>query len=236
MLRFKHIALLLLVLPVLTGCHQTLTYLSDDEIRANAFYMPLLKDICAGDTNKQAARINSITVYRTRFDEKFVETGSVVSIASLNSNSKRPVARYKYLTGYRQDLYLVHVDAACNANAWVYFSVAYGPDRRLPVQVQEGFGKAYLGTANPENGTIYFYRGLSLGYSKSAGRYHISRHDSTQFLFVTDGVSADAGSVDVNRIVIEEKNKFAGPNPFVFNVSERFRGELYRLQFKRVGT
>jgi hypothetical protein len=234
---FKQIARCLLVIPLLAGCHQTITHLSNDAIREPALYQPLFMDTCSGGAaHPVPSAIKGITVYRTRFEEKFVENGSVLSIASLNNRSNRPTAKYKYLQGYRQDLFLVRVEASCQPEAWIYFSVVYRPDTKRPELVQEGFGKAYIGTSNPGNGTIYFHHALSFGYDKSSGSYHLRQRGSTEFFFITDGLTADQQKVDVNRIVIEEKNKFAGPSPFVFVVSEHFRGELSRLEFKRTGS
>ncbi len=236
MSHFRNIALCLLLLPLLTGCHQAITHLGNDAIRGTELYQPLFRDTCGGNKGKAApSRINGVTVYRTRFEEKFVETGSVLSIASLNSSSSRPAVKYKYLQGYRQDLYLVRVEASCQPETWIYFSVVYRPDTKLPELVQQGFGKAYIGTANPGNGTIFFHHALSFGYDKSSGSYSLEKRGRTQFFFVTDGLESDPQEVAVNRIVIEEKNKFAGPNPFVFIVGEHFRGELSRLEFKRLG-
>lgn len=234
---FRTIALCLLVLPLLAGCHQTITHLSHEQIRGSALYQPLFMDTCNGNMGKAVpAAIGGVSVYRTRFEEKFVETGSVLGIASLNSGSLRPTATYKGLVGYRQELFLVHVEASCHPDAWIYFSVVYRPDATLPELVQEGFGKAYLGTANPGNGTIYFHHALSFGYEKSSGSYRLQQRGATEFFLVTDGLTKDQQAVAVNRVVIEEKNKFAGPNPFVFVVDEHFRWELRRLEFKRAGT
>lgn len=228
--------LILMIVPLLAGCHQTVTHLGEDAIRGPALYQPVFADTCSkGAKAPVPAQITRISVYRTRFDETFVEAGSVLSIASMNNNSTRPRASYKTLLGYRQDLYLVRVESGCNAPSWVYFSVVFRPDTQRPVLVQEGFGTAYLGTENPGNGTIYFDRALSIGYDKRSDTYGLRKRGGTEFFFVTDGLSADQGEVAINRIVIEEKNKFAGPNPFVFVVSEHFRGELTRLRFKRVG-
>lgn len=224
-----------LLLLVLCSCHQTVTHLSNEAIRDKALYQPIFEDTCTGGAKHPVpAKITGITVYRTRFDEKFVESGSVLSIASLNNNSNRPTATYKGLIGYRQELFLVRLQASCHPESWVYFSVVYRPDTKRPGLVQEGFGKAYLGTANPGNGTIYFDRALSFGHDKNNG-YYLQKRSATQFLLVTDGLGPDQDEVAINRIVIEEKNKFAGPNPFVFVVGNHFRGELDRLRFKRVG-
>lgn len=228
------VRVLLLIVPacilLLAGCHVARTDLRTEEIRGTALYRQLFDDSCT----ISGPFAPSIAVYRTRFEEKFVEAGSVLSIASMNSGSKRPAATYKYLLGYRQDLYLVRVSTPCHPDAWVYFSVVYRPDTKSPELLQEGFGKAYLGEANPGNGTIYFSRALSFGRDATQG-YYLRKRAATEFFFVTDGLAEGQGSVDVARIVIEEKNKFAGPNPFVFVVSERFGGELERLAFKRVG-
>src|SRR5687767_14359194 len=101
---------------VLAACAATKTDFKERETLRQSFYTAVLRDTCNHISVKNAMPdlVNSITVYKTAFREKLTETGSVVSPALLNDESSRDTVGYKWMLGYRQDLYLVRVQAKCN--------------------------------------------------------------------------------------------------------------------------
>lgn len=234
-MRLFKLLLRCIVLPAcLSGCAGTKTDFREQEAYGPALYDAVLRDTCNGIASKGAApdRIGRITVYKTAFREKFMETGKVVSPASVNDASNRDTVGYKSLIGFRQDLYLVRVEGKCHPDAWFYFSVWYRPRTDRPVQEQAGFGKAYLGIQNESDKTIHFTHGLLMRRGEQG--YHLSFKDTAKFFFVTDDLGSGDAPVRVNRIVIEEHNKFGGPEAFVFRVADHFPGELDALIFRKV--
>ena len=221
---------------ILSGCVATKTDFTEREAFVPLLYTAVLRDTCHNIAAKNAMPdvVNHITVYKTAFREKFVETGSIVSPASLNDASRRDTVAYKGMIGYRQDLYLIRVEARCHPDAWFYFSVWYRARTDMPAQEQFGFGKAYLGVQDESDKTIHFTHSLLMKRCEEG--HYLAFKDTAQFFFVTDGLERDNSPIMVNRIVVEEHNKFGGPDAFVFKVADHFPGELKALVFRKVGS
>ena len=221
---------------MLWGCMATRTDFQEREAILPLLYTAVLRDTCNHISPKNAMPdvVNHIAVYKTAFREKYVETGSIVTPASLNDASRKDTVSYKALLGYRQDLYLARVEGRCNPDAWFYFSVWYRARTDTPAQEQFGFGKAYLGTQDASDNTIHFTHSLLM--KKCEEGYYLAFKDTAEFFFVTDGLEKGNSPIKVNRIVVEENNKFGGPNSFVFRVADHFPGELRAFVFRKVGS
>jgi len=220
---------------MLAGCVATRTDFKEKDALKSLLYTAVLRDTCNNISAKHAMPdvVNRVTVYKTAFREKFVESGSVLSPASLNDASNRDTVGYKSLIGYRQDLFLVRVQARCNADAWFYFSVWYRARTDMPAQEQFGFGKAYLGIQNESDKTIHFTHSLLMKHCEEG--YYLAYKDTAQFFFVMDELQHGDQPIRVNRIVIEEHNKFGGPDAFVFKVADHFPGDMKALIFRKTG-
>lgn len=215
------------------ACASIKTEFTESHARNPEFYQSLMPDTCNGLTEKTAApdQIASITLYKTSFREKLVETGNIITRATLNDASRRAPMDYRPpRQGYRQDMYLARVPGDCNNNVWFYFSVWYKYNSRLRRIAPYGFGKAYMGTAHNAAGTIYFHTALAV--KESGDGFRLIRTGKARFYFVLDKLPAER--LQVNRIVIEEKNKFGGPSSYVFNVEKNLPEDLQRLYFLEV--
>src|SRR6187402_3661641 len=90
---------------MLCGCMATRTDFQEREAILPLLYTAVLRDTCNHISPKNAMPdvVNHIAVYKTAFREKYVETGSIVTPASLNDASRKDTVSYKGLLGYRQD-------------------------------------------------------------------------------------------------------------------------------------
>jgi hypothetical protein len=212
------------------------TDFKEQEALVPLLYTAVLRDTCnnVAPGNAMPDVISHITVYKTAFREKYVETGSVLSPASLNDASRRDTVAYKGLMGYRQDLYLIRVEGRCHPDAWFYFSVWYRARTDMPEQEQFGFGKAYLGVQNESDNTIHFTHSLLM--KRCDEGHYLAYKDTAQFFFVTEGLERTDRPIMVNRIVVEEHNKFGGPDAFVFKVADHFPGEMRALVFRKTNS
>ncbi len=232
----RRTSLLLMLACMMAACSTTQppAFRETDPV-SPSFYAPVLRDTCGhiSAANATSDAIRKITIYKSTFREKLVETGSIINYASINDGSSREVVDYRPpRSGYRQDMYLVRTEARCHPDAWFYYSVWYRFDRDSMKMRPYGFGKAYAGTGHSAAGTIYFHTALSV--KESAGGYSLRPEGKAQFYFVLDRLPAD--TLRVNRIVMEEKNKFGGPRSYVFKVAEHFPDDLHSLSFGKAGS
>ncbi len=215
---------------LLGACGSLKSDFREEETFSPAFYAPALRDSCDGIQLKDAPAdaIKKITVYKTSFREKLVETGSIINYASLNDKSKRDTVDYRPpRTGYHQDMYLVRVQATCHQEAWFYYSVWYRYDGKRKEVVPYGFGRAYMGSGHRIAGTIYFHSTVIV--KEGASGYSLKRSGKGQFYFVLNDMTED--TLRVNRLVVEEKNKFGGPRSYVFRVADHFPNDMQTLNF-----
>ena len=225
------IAIFIIVL-LISACGQLKSEFSSVNCFHPDFYSGLLTDTCGNKATQGAVSdpIKTITVYKTGFSEKLVETGSIINYASLNDESTRETVQYRPpRTGYRQDMYLVHLQFQCQPDTWCYYSVWYRYDNKQRKVIPYGFGKAYLGQSHNLAGTIYFKTNLIV--KESDNGFHLVPKGKAQFYFVFDDLMSD--TLKMNRMVIEEKNKFGGPRSYVFKVSEHFPGDMKTINFIR---
>ena len=223
---------MLLILCLAVSCATTRSGFREAETLRPGFYSAVLRDTCGHIDARNAIGdpVKRITVYKTAFREQLVETGSIINYASINDESTREVVDYRPpRTGYRQDMYLVRVQGRCHPDAWFYYSVWYRFDRDSLKMMPYGFGKAYMGTGHSAAGTIYFHTALAVKEEPSG--IALRAAGKSQFYFVLDGLNAD--TLRVNRIVMEEQNKFGGPRSYVFRVAEHFPNDLQQLSFRK---
>src|ERR1043165_9664350 len=100
MLRSKSLAMILFGLAcMLAGCVATKTNFQEREAALALLYTAVLRDTCNHISSKNSLpdMVNRISVYKTAFREKYVETGSIVSPASLNDASRQDTVAYKAL-------------------------------------------------------------------------------------------------------------------------------------------
>lgn len=194
------------------------------------FYAKALDKACK---TEDSTTITSIEVYKTAFQERFVEDGHVIVQASINDSSTRELVDYKApRTGYYQDMYLVKVSTKCEEPRWFYYSVWYRYDLKKRKQVAYGFGKAYRGIANEMAGTIYFNTPLIVKETRQG--FALQPKGQEQLYFVIDDMSAS--TLRVNRLVVEAKNKFGGPRSYVFKVEEAFPDDMKRIEFAKIAS
>lgn len=228
---------LLLLLCQLGSCLPAVKEFTVAETCKATTYAPVLQKLSGmKEASDAVPRIRRITVYQTDFKERLVESGSTIDIATLNQSSHYPTVSYlPPRAGYRQSLYLARVEPDTGRDVWFYYSFWYRTNSgqrdtaRYGREEQYGYGPAYVGYGDEKTSTIHFTHALSVDGGDEGHYFRLQ--GKRQFFFVYN--KGRTQKLRINRIVMEENNKYGGPRPYVFRIDEHFP-DLQTLDFNLV--
>src|ERR1051325_7850164 len=103
LMRHSRLYLLALVV-VLAACKTAVNTFEESDALTRSYYARVMPNTCLHKLiASDSSSISRITVFKTSFNEKRIDAGSLLTVASINKSSTRPTISYKPILGYRQD-------------------------------------------------------------------------------------------------------------------------------------